>query len=475
MKFRFESPQNKTEEAKQEPVKNPETGKGSLAKKLRNLGIAASTFALMSPALGQKNKDQHKTIEPIGVLEKNDSVPYNKDFYTPESKKYNPLQVYKDLSLLFHQEKIKDDTTGYAVEEEKKRVYGEKLDEWAKRKAEIFQKFENDSLHSEKYIEEVKKKIDSLGVVFQEELKKTEYTPNFMRNMFSAPLSLELKKLDQSKPKIDPKEYSDKDKFIEDYFNKMKDWLSKDGKSTFDLRNAYFKGKAMYYKNFLNKYKNNFNLYKKDKPAAALDMDDWSASPVWNESKSDVSYKDKESFEDVVWQWQGFVDDVDTVSVENDKEDRVYGARAYDIKVTINNLKLDALDEWNFVHNREEWQKKMDKEIKEAEQNLQSYNKKDTISTKKPPEQRALESMWKSPLPEIRETNYKPEQKKTNWSFIYPGRNGNMLTVYFNSKDEYDAALMKAGGGKPIGNDNYIGSKQEGEEHSTLFRSAPIY
>ena len=50
-----------------------------------------------------------------------------------------------------------------------------------------------------------------------------------------------------------------------------------------------------------------------------------------------------------------------------------------------------------------------------------------------------------------------------------------MNTIYFNSKAEYDEALLKAGGGKPIGNDNYLGSKQQGEEYSTLFRSKPEY
>lgn len=102
--------------------------------------------------------------------------------------------------------------------------------------------------------------------------------------------------------------------------------------------------------------------------------------------------------------------------------------------------------------------------------------KKDTLTKiQKPILKRALDSVGKNLLPEIKETRYKPEQRKTNWSFVYPGENGLMNTIYFNSKAEYDEALLKAGGGKPIGNDNYLGSKQQGEEYSTLFRSKPEY
>lgn len=68
-----------------------------------------------------------------------------------------------------------------------------------------------------------------------------------------------------------------------------------------------------------------------------------------------------------------------------------------------------------------------------------------------------------------------PVPKTTNWSFTYPGEGGVNKQQYFNSQTEYDAALKIAGSGNPIGNSNFMGSKQEGNQYSSQFRSQPKY
>lgn len=68
-----------------------------------------------------------------------------------------------------------------------------------------------------------------------------------------------------------------------------------------------------------------------------------------------------------------------------------------------------------------------------------------------------------------------PKPKPTNWSFTYPGEAGVNKQQYFNSQTEYDTALKLASSGNPIGNSNFMGSKQEGNQYSSQFRTQPKY
>lgn len=70
-----------------------------------------------------------------------------------------------------------------------------------------------------------------------------------------------------------------------------------------------------------------------------------------------------------------------------------------------------------------------------------------------------------------------PIQQPTNWQFNYPipGGKGKMAQQYFNSQAEYDTALKQAASGQRgvMGNANFMGSSQEGDKYSALFKTNP--
>ena len=133
-----------------------------------------------------------------------------------------------------------------------------------------------------------------------------------------------------------------------DFIEKWGKYLSMPGvKESFELHDAYFKGKSAFFKSLVEKYKNNFKNFKTNKPIEAReDFNENDAGLFYNrtDAPKDFNYEDEKSFHEVIEMWEEYVAD-----------GLPGGDRMWDWGVQKNNLGKEADARWERHQEGKKW------------------------------------------------------------------------------------------------------------------------